>query len=375
MNEELKSRLIFIDTSAYESKNFQFDQHALKTLRNYLDKNFLHLLVTDITISEIKAHLYEKAKESKASIKRMQKEAMFLRNTPELSYHGIFERIEADEIYRIVEKKFEEFLNCEQIEVVDISKVNPSQIFSDYFKGAPPFGEGNKKSEFPDAFVLEAVRLTAEERAHSLYIISTDKDMASFVNRHPSLLHLESIDQLLDLVSRQEEKLAEPARFADSVFDALKDRIKELARDLMTDDSFYSDLTDGFEDEIVDVNVNSLEISEKYLIEASRDAATYEIHFSAEITAKYSFVNYEDSPWDPEDREYVFIVRNSSARKHMEKYSGYVTINYFDGIAANAEIDSIEFEASQFELNESGSEVISHQINDSGYDERDYEMD
>lgn len=62
MTPELQSRLVFIDTSAFENKNFQFSSHKLDQLCGYLEESKLHLLTTEITILEVKKHLNEKAK-------------------------------------------------------------------------------------------------------------------------------------------------------------------------------------------------------------------------------------------------------------------------------------------------------------------------
>ncbi len=64
MTPELQSRLVFIDTSAFENKNFQFSSHKLDQLCGYLEERKLHLLTTEITILEVKRHLNEKAKKS-----------------------------------------------------------------------------------------------------------------------------------------------------------------------------------------------------------------------------------------------------------------------------------------------------------------------
>jgi len=104
MSSKLESRLVFIDTSAYENKNYQFNEHVLGRLCEFLASERLHLLITQITINEIKAHLLAKSEDSARAIKKVQKEAMFLRNTPELACHGIFENVTAADIYNITLK-------------------------------------------------------------------------------------------------------------------------------------------------------------------------------------------------------------------------------------------------------------------------------
>lgn len=58
---ELQTRLAFIDTSAFEKKNYQFGQYALGRLQELIEDEKIHLLITDVTRKEIDSHLKEGA--------------------------------------------------------------------------------------------------------------------------------------------------------------------------------------------------------------------------------------------------------------------------------------------------------------------------
>ncbi|WP_299787515.1 PIN domain-containing protein [uncultured Shewanella sp.] len=359
MSTELESRLVFVDTSAYESKNYQFSEHALGKLCDFLESERLHLLITQITINEIKAHLLEKSEESARAIKKIQKDAMFLRNTPELACHGVFEKVKADDIYNIALEKFEGFLEKSSAEVVDIKGVDASVVFEKYFKSEPPFGGANKKSEFPDAFVLEAVSKVSKERGHTLYVISDDGDMEKYAATLDNLIHLKRVDDFLDLVVRKEEELKEPVKFADSILEQLEANLIESVNEIISSSEFYSDEADGLEDEIYQVGIESICINNKNIISVSDEHVEYEIDFEVTLKAYYSIADYDRSPWDPEDKVYMFVLYNDIVKKHTEVFSAYVYIDYMDGIRANAEISELDFTESSFELNEENSEIIS----------------
>lgn len=358
MSNELESQLVFVDTSAYERKNYQFSEHALGKLCEFLESERLHLLITQITINEIKAHLLEKSEESARAIKIIQKDAMFLRNTPELSCHGIFEKVKAEDIYNIVLGKFEEFLDKSSAEIVDIKGVDTSVIFDKYFKSEPPFGGANKKSEFPDAFVLEAVSKVSKDRGHTLYVISDDGDMEKYATTLDNLIHLKRVDDFLDLVVRNEEELKEPVKFADSVFDKLEAILFETARETISASEFLSDAANDFDDEIK-IDIESISINHKNIISVSDERVEYEVDFKVTLNAHYSIADYDRSPWDPEDKVHMFVLHSDIVKKHIEVFSAYVLIDYMDGIRANAEIIELDFAESVFELNEDNSEIIS----------------
>jgi len=359
MNTELESRLVFIDTSAYESKNYQFNEHALGKLCDFLEYERLHLLITQITINEIKAHLLLKSEESARAIKKIQKDAMFLRNAPTLACHGIFEKVKAEDIYKIALESFEKFLDKSSAEIVDIKNVDASSVFDKYFKSEPPFGGANKKSEFPDAFVLEAVAKVSKDRGHTLYVISDDGDMEKYANTLDNLIHLRRVDDLLDLVVRKEDELKAPVKFADSILEQLEEKLIESAKEIISSSEFYSDEMDEFDGEIFQIDIESICINHKNIISVTDENVEYEIDFKVVLKACSSVADYGRSPWDPEDKVYMFLLRNHIVKKHTEVFSAYVNIDYIDGIRANAEVSELDFTDSVFELNEDNSEIIS----------------
>ncbi len=364
MTSVLESRLIFIDTSAYESKNYQFGEHALGKLCDFLESKKLHLLITQITINEIKKHLLIKSEESASAIKKIQKKAMFLRNTPELACYGVFEKIKADDIYKIAINNFEEFLDKSGAEIVDVDKVNVSTIFEKYFNSEPPFGGANKKSEFPDAFVLEAVNRISQDRGHTLYVVSGDGDMGKYAESLGNMIHLNKVDDLLDLVVRKEEELKEPIKFADSIFEQQKDSLLERASEILGESEFYSCEINEFDDEIFIIKIETVCVNHKNIISVSEENVEYEVDFEVSLVAHYSVVDYDRSPWDPEDKRYMFLLRSEYVLKHTEVFSAYVSIDYVDGIRANAELSEFYFSESGFELNNENSEVIDYECLD-----------
>jgi len=354
---ELESRLVFIDTSAYEQKNYQFGEHSLGKLQELVEDEKIMLLITDVTKSEIQSHLEKLASESVSKIKKIQKEAMFLRNTPELSCFGIFTKLSTEEIFNIVNDKFLELVEGGYVEEISVGSVDPKVVFNKYFGQFPPFEKESKKHEFPDAFVLEAIHQASELRGQSIYLISNDGDMKSYAEEADNLLHLNSVDEIIDLVLRNDAELAKPANFADSVLESLQERLIAQVEEYLENSEFYSDDVDGWDNEITSIDIEEVKIAHKSLLHVSSEEAQYEMIFECSINAYYSFSDYDRSPWDGEDKAYVFVLKNLATKSHCEKYSAYVNISYVDGIKGNGDIDEVEFIDSRFELNEENSEI------------------
>ncbi|EOA9037561.1 PIN domain-containing protein [Vibrio harveyi] len=357
---ELATRLVFIDTSAFEKKNFQFGQHSLGRLQELIEQEKIRLLMTDVTQKEIEGHLQKHSADSASKLKKLTKDAMFLRNTPELDCYGIFNVPAADEIFEIVNRKFRSLVALDFVELVSVAIVDPAIVFDAYFKAEPPFEKESKKHEFPDAFALEAIKKISLERCHSVYIVSADGDMTSFANKEETFIALNSVDELIDLVVRNDEELAEPTNFADQVFDDIEDLILERAKRHLELGEFIHSTTEFWDEEIDSIEINGVSILAKNLQDVTTEHAEFEIEFEVEITAQYSVPDYDRSPWDPEDKEYVQIFYNENVVKHKESYFAYVSIDYVDGIRANAEITELDFIDTIFELSDSDFEVLSY---------------
>lgn len=62
-------------------------------------------------------------------------------------------------------------------------------------------------------------------RGHSIYIVSSDGDMESFCTGVNSFIYLNSVDKLIDLTLRSDSAYEEPTKFADEIFEQLKEQI------------------------------------------------------------------------------------------------------------------------------------------------------
>lgn len=285
-DKELASRYVFIDTSAYESKNFQFGKYALGKLEEFIKSEELTLIITDITIKEVEKHLREKAFEAAGLVKKIKKNAMFLRNTPDLPCYGIFENISGDEIYDIVYKKFQSFLEIGNVENISVDSIKPSIVFEKYFSEKPPFGKKNKKSEFPDAFVLEAINQASLNMSELIYVVSTDPDMKKFCNSIDNLTYLEKVDDLIDLTIRNAEYLKEPVKFADLIYSYLETKIiDEIKSQIEAGDFENEDLDVWNDEELTDVTMNKFTFQSTNLIDVSETHADYEVEVEIELTA------------------------------------------------------------------------------------------
>jgi hypothetical protein len=123
---------------------------------------------------------------------------------------------------------FDDFMSACSTEVVKADGVDADHLLSLYFGRKPPFGEGKKKSEFPDAISLLSLksRLQGDEK---IYIVSEDDDLKSFCADDPSFICIETLDKLLDIYTTHTNARHEQVKqyFIENE-KAIKQRITEL---------------------------------------------------------------------------------------------------------------------------------------------------
>jgi hypothetical protein len=335
----LLSKLFFLDTQTYVARNFNFDSGVLKTLQNHLNEDDCHLLITDVNVREVRRHLSRKATAAVAVIKAAQKDAMVLRNTPNLAWAGIFEKVTLAQIESALLENFERFLNNPRIEIIPVSGVDITEVFDAYFSERPPFATAGKKSEFPDAFILSAINNISRDRGYRLYVVSEDRDVKSYCQAHENLLSLARLDELLELILKNNEKLAEPAKFAEEVFEQLKDEVRKELIELLKEAEFE---LDDFEAEINGINIEKVEFLSRNLSDVEKDYAVFNVITKISLVIDFCVPDYDRSPWDSEDGYYPLLLQNRIARRYT--YSGPVFVNfeYGDGIAANSQLMDID---------------------------------
>jgi len=332
---ELKSRLVFLDTNIYEGKNFQFLSHSLGGLKELIDNGEVRLLITDVTKGEVVAHVKKKALAAISELKAIKKNAMILRNVPAIPAHGVFSKISAEEISKLIIDDFEKFLSSDNVEYVSIDEVKPSYVFERYFSLLPPFAIGDKEKEFADAFVLKALDDLSAGRGHAIHVISSDKDMHRFAEEHPRLICSNSIDEFIDAVIKSVS--IEPSEFAAKALDAVRGQIINIIHECIValDTEFKMESWDS---ELDNVDIYDIELSRANLISVSDEECIYDIEFTFTADTIEIEKDYDRSPFDHEDGNYPFVLENVFARTFDGHANLQIKISYQDKLIETVEL-------------------------------------
>ena len=298
----LKALNVFVDSSVFIRKNYRYENPSFVALMNAVLAGRANLLITDVTIEEVKAHIDDDISKSSQALKKVRGAAKILRNIPELDDSAIFNDIDRASISEQLSEQFKQFLKDAKAITVPVSEADTRLVFDCYFKSAAPFGEGKKKNEFPDAFMLSALNEWADSEQEGVHVVSQDSDMNGIEAHFPHLCAVGSLEEFLDKVTSYFEELAPLAQqFLEDNLNEISNLLEERFRWL------------GFILADQDGDVNETRVTEvgdilAYLISLTPGSngqparAHFELTAIVEYEADVSYDNLETASYDSEDK-------------------------------------------------------------------------
>lgn len=199
-------RNVYLDTSVFRKASFNFHSKRFQSLLHLSREEKIFLKITDVNIHEIHSQIRLLLGAAQQEHNQFRKKAYILRSVsiPEIrdlvcSFE--FEKYEADLVSQVTD-----FLLQAKVETIFIDEVVPSLIFDQYFLQEPPFSKkSKKKAEFPDAFVIESLKFWCNKYKQSLYVVSSDNDFAEACKTVPSLIHVKTIEEVIDIIITAEK--------------------------------------------------------------------------------------------------------------------------------------------------------------------------
>lgn len=192
----------FIDTEAFRAAGLDWRSRTWKSLIDLAENGTLLPVITSITTREVEARLTEALMEAEAAAK---KHSAVFGQFGEGYPFGAGEEKHGDRRSELL-SRFRKFLKKAKFTDIPI-EADVDAVLEDYFAGAPPFGEGKKKSEFPDAFVVASLLAWLRPGRPKMYVVGKDPDMVKFCAGRDDLIKLDSVAELLSLALASSELL------------------------------------------------------------------------------------------------------------------------------------------------------------------------
>lgn len=193
-------RYVFIDSQCYIQGKLSLENTMFSSFQKLCEEGNFENITTDVVINEVKSWIAKQAQDDVSNLRK----SPFLRKDL-LSKGQSLDEYE-QRLKDVAFKEFEQYLDDCHTEIIDINGINVSALLDSYFKGSAPFGQKNKKNEFPDAINLQSLIQHMDLNAiPHCYVVSQDRDLENFCNetKH-GLLHTRSLKDVLDAYNSSE---------------------------------------------------------------------------------------------------------------------------------------------------------------------------
>jgi hypothetical protein len=225
---------VFLDTSVLAGQQYNFTSTALSTFIPLAKTHSLKFLLPAPTESEILRQIRERSQEALKALEDARRKAPFLAKwkhfPPKANAH-----LTDWEVMRVATTEWQEFLQNFHVVKLDYGSVDLKAVMQWYDRITPPFREGKKRKEFPDAFAIAIIEAHARKTGESIAVVSDDTDMKLACDRFSSLLYFKSLPALSELLLSDSTKLEE---IREAILDDIS-VVEEAAFDAATELHFY----------------------------------------------------------------------------------------------------------------------------------------
>jgi hypothetical protein len=337
----LETRNVFVDTSTFIEQNYSFHGAVFQNLLRLCANGQAKVFVTDITYREVIAHIEEDIAKACQACARLQRDARILRNLPHPPFVGLFERIDPNSTTAELILQFKAFLERISTETLSTSSVSIESVFDKYFLRKPPFGEGKKKDEFPDAFSLQALENWCEAREELMYVVSADGDMPKHCAGSKNLLHLQKLAEFINVVEFHDEVLAPSV---DRLLEANAAAIEDAITNEFVNQGFWIEDQDG---DVNGVDVKHLECLDRLVLEIDKNSAVVQVDTSITFEADIIYDDLDTASYDSEDKVLIPWQQINKVVEQTETVIATVYIKHDVEEPGYFEIDRVEIDTGQ----------------------------
>lgn len=334
MNSNPLFNAVIIDTNAFDSKYNDFCGYFNSIIPSFfksLSEQNIKIISHPVLIGETKKHiqfgvggktLNQKVTNTINALTR-NKEILKLVS---FDYNDILAKLEQLDLEKNNLQAVERLFSKAEM----LSYSDPAIIFDKYFKNEPPFSEsGDKKSEFPDAFIIESIMdYLKGHSTDSLLIISNDNDWTKSFYGKDKISMVDNIDDALKLLNNQEKNI-------NYIIETLYQDIKDYFAENTTTETWFDIHNYELESDIDIEEVKLDDISDNYVpLVISENKIVLQITVKLLVDGATTIFDYDNSVWDSEIRTYILT---SFAVLDFQQASGEVTCEIHISLDDNKE--------------------------------------
>ena len=329
---------VTIDTNIFYAAKFDFcATSTLKTLENYVKSGKIKVVLSDIVVRESKRHIADQVKKICGIMRKARATAL------EGSTEHLINTIGLGEILKIVtnkneliskgEEMFDDFLRTISAEILGADLIDVGLILGDYFETKPPFENGEKKkSEFPDAFIAQQIRKRFGE-TEKVVIVSNDKGFVRACGESKNRLFFNSLSELYNAISKEDAAYDETMAVIKELQLCISAAVNEYIKDNENIDvhglSYDKDgIESGYDyNEFYLHSISDVTFGVHSVDEISEKTSIVTLSCKADISADCYYEDYANAPWDPEEKNYVFVDTIKMREEHKARFGCRIEID------------------------------------------------
>lgn len=267
---------VFLDTSVLAGQQYNFTSAALASFVPVAARHSLVFLLPDPTEREIRRQIEERSQEALNALEEARRRAPFLakwehfpsKNSTTLSGNW--------KVRQVAFQEWKAFLGQFNVQKLNYEGVDVAEVMRWYDHVTPPFREGKKRKEFPDAFAIAILSTYAAKTHSTIAIVSEDTDFKLACDRYPSLLYFKSLPILTELLLAPPEEIeslkASVLTDISSLIESISDAVAELH--VVHEDEIY---------EIDDTKVINVSINNIHVVAIGHKECTFTFEADVEI--------------------------------------------------------------------------------------------
>lgn len=313
---------ISLDTSVFDGQQRNLERGLLKRLQQFNGSD-VKLILSDVVVKEVEAHLRKDAWEAQSSVKKALKLAGPSWQVSEEQAKLVETTLYGAETPESIAKsRLDNYMVVTSAIVANAEDhVAVGDLVGRYFASRPPFADKEtKKHEFPDALAVLTLESWAEKEDVKILVVTKDGDWKAYCKDSLRLVAIDDLSIALGCFQReaasfnclllsQEYIAGDPLNISNAVLDAINKQEWKIEFIPEADSQFNFDVEDvesKFELVCIE-NVDDGQFFEP--VEYGDDflVALLSVAISAEVTCHFSF-----EKWDGIDKEYMSMGSGSS---------------------------------------------------------------
>lgn len=327
---------VTIDTNIFEANKYDFSADStMSLLVKNVQNGKIKLVLSNIVISEVEKHICQCVDSVCGKARKLRKEYLDILPEQYLVDIGmeVYVQIpDKDTIYKSAKDVFAKFLEDCKVERLDTGSINLEEIIENYFAVRPPFENSEKKrKEFPDAFIAEEIkkRFGSDE---TVAIVSKDNGFIKACTNTKNHMFFPSLGKLFDTLSKNEEEYTAALEHIKRSYDSIKQTISKMVDDSCVEVhglSYDRDgIADGYDyDETYLEHCNLLGMKLHTIDDIDGDEITASLCIHGNMSVNCYFDDFDNAPWDSEEKEYVFVEKKHILEKHDVRFPCRVELN------------------------------------------------